>query len=206
MPTAGLKMATPCINMFSGDATFRMTKVSFEQCYCEVWCVKDHYLVAVVKESIIHSLKGATADMARYMGPTTSIGHILHKLSFIFGTVASFDVLMQNFFSRRARGIMKRFPPLPEGWRGPSTNSTPVLWEDDRSRGPTTPQGLPLPWGEEAYLWLCQTPIQHPWHIIFPAHDSCPKGGEYSEETWDWVMVRATVTIKPLEGMAKLKH
>ena len=36
--------------------------------------------------------------MARYMGPTTSVTEILQKLMVIFGTVASFDVLMQNFY------------------------------------------------------------------------------------------------------------
>ena len=37
------------------------------------------------------------ADTARYMGPTASTDYILHKLTVIFCTVASFDVLMQNF-------------------------------------------------------------------------------------------------------------
>ena len=32
------------------------------------------------------------------MGPTTSVAHILQKLTVIFGTVASFDMLMQNFY------------------------------------------------------------------------------------------------------------
>ena len=36
--------------------------------------------------------------MAQYMGPTASVAHILRKLSFIFGKVASFDILMQNFY------------------------------------------------------------------------------------------------------------
>ena len=36
--------------------------------------------------------------MARYMGSTTSITEILQKLMVIFGRVASFDVLMQNFY------------------------------------------------------------------------------------------------------------
>ena len=36
--------------------------------------------------------------MAQYMGPTTSVAHILQKLSVIFSKVASFDVLMQNFY------------------------------------------------------------------------------------------------------------
>ena len=46
----------------------------------------------------MRSLKGAAADMAHYMGPTASVSDILEKLSVIFGTVASFDVLMQNFY------------------------------------------------------------------------------------------------------------
>ena len=32
------------------------------------------------------------------MSPTTSMAHILWKLSFIFGTVVSFDVLMQKLY------------------------------------------------------------------------------------------------------------
>ena len=73
------------------------TEVSFEQWDHEVQCVKDHYLELVVQESIVRCLKGAVADMARYMGPITSVSDILQKLTVIFGTVASFDVLMQKF-------------------------------------------------------------------------------------------------------------
>ena len=36
--------------------------------------------------------------MARYMGPTTNVTFILQKLSAIFSMVASFDILMQNFY------------------------------------------------------------------------------------------------------------
>ena len=75
------------------------TEVSFEQWYHEVQCIKDHYPESVVRESIMHSLKGAAVDMARYMGPTASVAHSLQKLTVIFGTVASFDVLMPNFYS-----------------------------------------------------------------------------------------------------------
>ena len=60
--------------------------------------MKDHYPEPVVWESIMRSLKGATADMARYMGPTASVSDILLKLMVIFGMVALFNVLMQNFY------------------------------------------------------------------------------------------------------------
>ena len=74
------------------------TEVSFKQWYHEVQCIKDHYLESVVRESIVCSLKGAAADIARYIGPTTSIAHILQKLTVIFGTVVSLDILMQDFY------------------------------------------------------------------------------------------------------------
>ena len=52
-------------------------EVSFKQWYHKVQCEKDHYPESVVRESIVHSLKGAAVDMARYMGPTASMVHIL---------------------------------------------------------------------------------------------------------------------------------
>ena len=94
----GLCLGTPRINTFSGEAMPGKTEVSFEQWYHEVQCIKDHYQELVVWESIVQSLKGAAADMAWYMGPTASVIEILQKLTVIFGTVASFNVLMQNFY------------------------------------------------------------------------------------------------------------
>ena len=96
--TLGLQIGTPKISTFSGKAAPFKTEVSYEQWSHEVQCIKDHYLESVVHESIMQSLKGAAADMARYMGPTAGVSNILEKLSVIFGTVTSFDVLMQNFY------------------------------------------------------------------------------------------------------------
>ena len=93
MLATGLQLGTPCTNTFSGRATLGKMEVSFEQWYHEVQCVKGHYQESVVQESIVRLLKGAVTDMA----PTTSVAHILQKLTVIFATVASFDVLMQIF-------------------------------------------------------------------------------------------------------------
>ena len=57
----------------------------------------------------MRSLKGVAADMAWYMGPTASVSDILQKLLVIFGTVASFDVLMQNFY-KIMQGNNKKVP------------------------------------------------------------------------------------------------
>ena len=62
-----LWLGTPQINTFSIDAMPGKTEVSFEQWYCKVHCVKDHYPESVVWESIVHSLKGAAVDMATYI-------------------------------------------------------------------------------------------------------------------------------------------
>ena len=96
LPT-GFRLGIPSINTFSGNAMPGKTEVSFKQWYHEVQCIKDHYPELVVWESIVRSLKGAVADMTWYMGPTTSMTHILQKLAVIFHTMASFNVLMQNF-------------------------------------------------------------------------------------------------------------
>ena len=55
--------------------------------------------------------------MAWYMGPTASVAEILQKLTVIFSTVASFDVLVQNVY-KVTRVTMRKYPPLPQGWRG----------------------------------------------------------------------------------------
>ena len=96
--TSGLQIGTPKISTFSGDVAPGKTEVSYEQWSHKVQCIKDHYPESVVRESIMWSLKGAVAEMAHYMGPTAGVSDILEKLSVIFGTVASFDVLMQNFY------------------------------------------------------------------------------------------------------------
>ena len=95
---ARLWMGTPRINTFSGNATLGKTEVSFEQWYHDVQCIKDCYLESVVWESIVRSLKGAVADVAWYMSPTTSVTHILQKLAIIFGTLVSFNIQVQNFY------------------------------------------------------------------------------------------------------------
>ena len=93
--TSGLcNLASPKISTFSGKVAPGKTKVSYEQWSHEVQCIKDHYLESVVRESIMWSLRGAAAGMACYVGPTAGVSEILEKLSVIFGTVASFDILM----------------------------------------------------------------------------------------------------------------
>ena len=57
----------------------------------------------------MRSLKGAAANMAQYMGPTGSVSEILEKLLVIFRTIASFDLLMQNFY-KITQGSSEKVP------------------------------------------------------------------------------------------------
>ena len=98
-------------------------EVSFEQWYHEVQCIKDHYLESVSWESIVRSLKGSVADMARYMDSTAIMAHILQKSTVIFGTVASFDVLMQNFY-KVTQGNNEKVPSFTIRLEGTLNNIT----------------------------------------------------------------------------------
>ena len=115
--TSGLCLDTPRINTFSSKVTPGKTEVSFKQWYHEVQCIKDHYLESVVQESIVRSLKGEAADMARYMGPTASVSDILQKSMVIFGTVQSFNVLMQNF-CKVTQGNYEKVPSFATSLEG----------------------------------------------------------------------------------------
>ena len=64
MSMVGLRMDTAHINTFISDATPKKIKLSLGQWYHEVQCVKDHFPMVVVRESIIQLLKGAVMDMA----------------------------------------------------------------------------------------------------------------------------------------------
>ena len=114
---SGLCLGTPKINTFSSDLTPGKTEVSFEQWNHKVHCIKDHYPELVVWESIMRSPKVASADMAQYIGPTAGVSNILEKLSFIFGTVASFDVLMQNFY-KIMQGNSEKVPSFTTRLKG----------------------------------------------------------------------------------------
>ena len=119
----GLQLGTSWINTFSGEAMPGKMEVLFKQWYHEVQCIKDHYPESVIRESIVHSFKWAVVDMTRYMGPTTSRAHILQTLTVIFGTLASFDILMQNFYKVTQSNHEKVPSSATMALKGPSIRS-----------------------------------------------------------------------------------
>ena len=105
----GLRLGTPRTNTFSGDTMPGKNRGILGAVVPEVQFIMDHYLELVVQESIVRSLKGEVVDMAQYMGPTTSMTIILQKLAVIYGTIASFNILMQNFYKVN-QGNHEKFP------------------------------------------------------------------------------------------------
>ena len=160
-------------------------EVSLNQWYHMVQCMKDHYPESVVRESIIHSLKGAVADMARFMGPTTSIAQIHQKLTVIFGTVVSFDILIQNFcnvtqsnhdkvpsFAMRLKGTLNQIQLQCPG------RITDQEVQQHSNPGTTYSQ------------------------LMITAH----KAESKNEEDQDKVRARSAVTTKPVEGTTQLEN
>ena len=45
-----------------------------------------------------HLLKGDAADIYKYLCPTPSVNVILDKLDSLYGSVSTFDVMMQGFY------------------------------------------------------------------------------------------------------------
>ena len=160
-------------------------------------CIKDHYPELVIQESIMWSLKGAAADMARYMGPTASVSDIIQKLMVIFRTVASFYVPMQNFckvtagepwksalICHKTRGDFKSNPvkmPKMDSW----------LWG-----GPGTSR-INFSTGVHKHIWdsiryLYSNPETTYSQLMVTAH----KAESETEEAKNKVRVRSAVTTK----------
>ena len=206
MLAAGLCLGMPRINIFSSKATPGKTKVSFEQWYHKVQCVKDHYPESVVQESIIRSLKGAAADMARYMGPTASVSNILQKLIVIFWMAASFDVLMQNFY-KVTQGNHKKVPSFTtrlEGTLNQIQLKCPrwiadhkVLWYLKNCLFHGVCKHI-----RDSIRYLYSSPENIYSQLMVTAH----KAESKMEETKDEVRARSAVTTEVVDGLKELSN
>ena len=72
--------------------------MSFDQWVFKVRSVQKNYGKVILSEAITNSLRGTAAESVQYMGPTASVTEIMDKLMTIYGKVASFNVLMQQFY------------------------------------------------------------------------------------------------------------
>ena len=179
-------------------------EASFEQWYHKVQCVKDHYLESVVRESIIHSLKGAAADMARYMGPTASVAHILQKLTIIFATVVLFDVPMQNFYKVTQSNHEKvpSFVSRLEGTLNQISLQCPrriMDWEVQQHLKDCLFHGVHKHIRDSIHYIYSNPGTMHS-QLMVTVH----KVESENEEAWHKVQARSAVTTEPVDCTAEL--
>ena len=91
-----LRTNIPKLSTFSGERA--KGEVSFEQWSYELQTLRKTYNDSALREGIQHSLRGATADTVRNMGPDGPLDTIIKKFAIVYGIVKSFDLLMQDFY------------------------------------------------------------------------------------------------------------
>ena len=204
--TSGLHLGAPQINTFSGKATLGKTEVSFKQWYHKVQCIKDHYPEAVLRESIVRSLKGAVADMARYMGPTASVSNIMQKLTVIFGTVTSFDILMQNFY-KVTQGNHEKVSSFTTRLEGTLNQ----IW----LKCPGWIADCEVPWHLKDHLFhgvqkhirdSIQSLYSNPMTTYSELMVEACKAESETEEAWDKVRAKSTVVTESVDGSTELSN
>ena len=87
----------PKFSALSGHST-QKGEVSFEHRAFKVRSVMWNHTEVTLCVGKVWSLHGATADLIQYLGPQALVAEIINKLELVYGTVASFDILMQNLY------------------------------------------------------------------------------------------------------------
>ena len=140
--------------------------------------------------------------MVRYMGPTTSIAHILQKLTAIFGTVASFDVLMQNFYKVTQSNHEK---VAPFAMRLETLNQirlqSPRRIMDHEVQQHLKDHLFHGVWKHIRDSILCL--YSNPETTYSQPMVAACKAESKNEEAWDKVWARSAVTTEPVEGDSK---
>ena len=144
--------------------------------------------------------------MAQYMGPTASVALILRKLSVIFSTVASLDVLMQNFY-KVTQGNNEKVPSFTMRLEG--TLNQIRLQCPSRMMDLEVQQHLKdcLFHGvckhiSDSIWYLYGTPRTTYSQLMVTTH----KAESENEEIWDKVRAMAVVTTNLGEEMAELRE
>ena len=96
---------TPHFSAISRGTPVNKRHVSYDYWSYEIKSIYDHHLENVLHGGIMRLLKGATADIMKYLGPLAMITDVLLKLDFVYGTVSSFDVLINPFIKFNMLGV-----------------------------------------------------------------------------------------------------
>ena len=140
--------------------------------------------------------------MAQYIGPTASVAHILRKPLVIFGTVASFNILMPNIY-KVMQGNHELVPSFAMRLEG-TLNQIRLQWEKYGSWGPADLKEHLFHefwkhiWDSVQYLYSTLGTSYS--QLMVTAH----KAESKNNEIWDKVRARAAAATNSGEGMAEL--
>ena len=84
--------------IFSGEPPLGKNEVQYYQWIFEVEDSWQMYEEVLVREAIIHSLRGKAAFTICYLGYNPSFLARIDKLNTVYRVVASYDILMQKFY------------------------------------------------------------------------------------------------------------
>ena len=201
----GLQLGTPHINTFQQQSHTRQNGSVFWTMVPQGTVCKRPLPRVIGQRGVsILSLKGAVADMARYTGPTTSIAHILQKLTVIFGIVALFDVLMQNFY-KVTQSNHEKVPSFAMRLEGTLNQIQCSALEESWTERYNSTSKHCLFHGvckhiRDSIQYLYSNPRTTYSQLMIAA---CKVMSE-NEEAWDKVRSRSAVTTEPVKGTTKL--
>ena len=96
---------------------------------------------AILWEGMVWSLHGATVDLVWYLDLQALVSEIINKLELVYGTMASFDILMQTFY-RLQQGKIEKVP-LYVTWLEEALNVVQQEYPTILCKwGAATPKGL----------------------------------------------------------------
>ena len=144
--------------------------------------------------------------MAWYTGPSNNMAHILQNVTVIFGTVVSFDVLMQIFY-KVMKGNHKKVPSFATGLEG-TLNQT-------RLQCPRriTDQEVQQHLKDCLFHGVCKHIIDsirylysNPGTTYSQLMIAAYKAESENEEAHDNIRARSAMTTEPTEGTMELGH
>ena len=144
--------------------------------------------------------------MAQYMGPTASVAHILQKLTVIFSTVVSFDILMQNFY-KVTQGDHKEVPSFTTRLEG--TLNQIRLQCPWRVTDLEVQQHLKDHLFHGVYKHIkdsIQYLYSNPGTIYSQLMTAACRADSENEDACDKVRARSAMTTDPVEGTTELGH
>ena len=87
---------TPRFSFFSGEDPPGKNEKTYEQWIFDVKTIRPSYPEGLLKEATFGSLKGSAVDIARGLGPETTVDKVLELLDGVFRRKTNPDVLMQG--------------------------------------------------------------------------------------------------------------